>query len=140
LNKFVKNLSRASYIQIRVSKALVPQFQEEITFGHRRIQDLLRMAQLISSKLALTELEQWIEYGLNGYPDIKSVPDYRKIVSTELQYFNPYRGWCIAAGRYRHRIPILQPVTELGGYAEQEHLAFSPSKNIRVTRGKVGEC
>jgi len=91
------------------------------------------MARLISSKLALTELEEWIEHELNGYPDTKSVPDYRKIVSTELQYFNPYRGWCIAAGHYKHRIPILQTVTELEGYAEQQHLVFSPSKNIPLT-------
>jgi hypothetical protein len=58
-----------------VSNALIPQFQEEITFGQKRIQDLLRTARLISSKLALTELEEWIEHELNGYPDTKSVPE-----------------------------------------------------------------
>jgi hypothetical protein len=57
-----------------VSKALVRQFQEEITFGQKRIQDLLRMAQLISAKLELTDLQRWIEYELDGYPNIKALP------------------------------------------------------------------
>ncbi len=79
-------------------KAFVPQFQEELAFGEKKAEELLRMAQLISSKLGLTDILQWIEYELNGYPNVESVPDYRTAVSTELQYYNPYRGWCNAVG------------------------------------------
>jgi len=115
-----------------VSKALVPQFQEEITFGQKRIQDLLRMAQLISAKLGLTDLQRWIEYELDGYPNIKSAPDYRTVVSTELQYFNPYRGWCAAVGHGTFRFAIIQPVTELEDFAKRDHVEFASTKPVRL--------
>jgi hypothetical protein len=113
-----------------VSKALVPQFQEEITFGQKRIQDLLRMAQLLSGKLGLTDLQRWIEYELNGYPNSESAPDYRTVVSTELQYFNPVQGWCTAVGHRTFRFTIRQPVTELERFAERDHVEFASTKLV----------
>lgn len=115
-----------------VSKALVRQFQEEITFGQKRIQDLLRMAQLISAKLELTDLQRWIEYELDGYPNIKSAPDYRTVVSTELQYFNPYHGWCTAVGHKTFRFAIVQPVTGLEVFAKRDHVEFASTKPVRL--------
>jgi len=45
---------------LQLMKALVPQFQEEITFGQKKTERLLGWAQLISSKLELTDIAQWI--------------------------------------------------------------------------------
>lgn len=115
-----------------MSKALVRQFQEEITFGQKRIQDLLRMAQLISAKLQSTDLQRWIEYELDGYPNIKSAPDYRTVVSTELQYFNPYHGWCTAVGHKTFRFAIVQPVTGLEVFAKRDHVEFASTKPVRL--------
>jgi hypothetical protein len=80
----------------------------------------------------LTDLQRWIEYELDGYPNIKSAPDYRTVVSTELQYFNPYRGWCTAVGHGTFRFAIVQPVTELEDFAKRDHVEFASTKPVRL--------
>jgi len=53
----------------------------------------LRKALVISKKLSVTEIEEWIDHELNGYPlDNDCIPDYRE-VSGEIKVFNPYHGW-----------------------------------------------
>lgn len=56
----------------------------EITF-------LLRKALLVSRKLKIKDIQEWIGSELNGY-EYDKVPEYRKITG-EIKAFNPYRGW-----------------------------------------------
>ncbi|WP_117144351.1 hypothetical protein [Pseudomonas coronafaciens] len=55
------------------------------------ITDLLRKALLVSRKLKITDIEEWLSDELNGYQG-KQVPSYRT-VRGELKGFNPYHGW-----------------------------------------------
>ncbi|EPY5418357.1 abortive phage resistance protein [Klebsiella aerogenes] len=53
---------------------------------------VLMKAKMIAVKLDLTDLVEWIELELNGYPNIASVPEYRS-GQGQLKAFNPFRGW-----------------------------------------------
>jgi hypothetical protein len=55
------------------------------------VDDLLRKAFVVSRKLGLTEMQEWIESELRGYSTVE-VPDYRKIYG-ELKFWNPFNGW-----------------------------------------------
>jgi AbiTii len=72
--------------------SLVANFQKDVLDSSKSVTDILRLAKVISAKLALDDIEEWIGAELNGYPSDESVPDYRHAVGT-LQAFNPVRGW-----------------------------------------------
>lgn len=57
------------------------------------IEDLLSRAKMISAKLGLKDMSDWIDYELNSYPDFASLPDYRIITDIPIRAFNPYHGW-----------------------------------------------
>jgi len=40
---------------------------------------LLRMCKLLAARLGNEQFAQWVEHELNGYPDIQSLPEYRKV-------------------------------------------------------------
>jgi hypothetical protein len=54
--------------------------------------DLLRKALVVARKLKVTDLVEWLTDELNGYPEGKEVPEYRKLRG-ELKVHNPYHGW-----------------------------------------------
>lgn len=72
--------------------SIVLELQKEIISSNCDVVNVLRKAHLIASKLKLTDFDQWIQYELNGYPDLESCPEYRKIHGS-LKGFNPYNGW-----------------------------------------------
>lgn len=54
---------------------------------------LLRKALAVSTKLNITEIEEWLLHEVGGYPiDVENVPEYRE-VQGEIKVLNPYRGW-----------------------------------------------
>ncbi|GKW36722.1 MULTISPECIES: AbiTii domain-containing protein [Pectobacterium] len=57
------------------------------------IEDLLSRAKMISVKLGLTDISEWLQYELNGYPNYDLLPDYRILTETPIRAFNPYVGW-----------------------------------------------
>lgn len=72
---------------------LIIELQSDALNSDVRVSDLLRKALVISKKLSVTEIEEWIDHELNGYPlDDESVPSYREIQG-EIKIFNPYHGW-----------------------------------------------
>ncbi|MGD0238646.1 MAG: hypothetical protein ABSC55_29435 [Syntrophorhabdales bacterium] len=71
---------------------IVIQLQELAVDSRNSISDLLRKALLISTKLDLKDVKQWVLSELNGYKDIKEIPDYRRITG-ELMVYNPYHGY-----------------------------------------------
>lgn len=71
--------------------SLVLDLQRDALDRGIHITDLLRKALLVSRKLKIKDIEDWINNELNGYTK-NSIPDYR-VVYGELKAFNPYRGW-----------------------------------------------
>ncbi len=56
------------------------------------VEDLLRKALAVSVKIGYLEVQEWLNNELNGYSDIKKVPQYRKITGI-MKAFNPMQGW-----------------------------------------------
>lgn len=54
--------------------------------------DVLLKAKVISVKLGLDDISQWLEREISGYATMASVPDYR-VGHGLVKAFNPYRGW-----------------------------------------------
>lgn len=79
------------------------QLQAEAVDDSSSISGLLMKAKLVSSKLGLNDITEWIDLELNGYPSRAETPAYRRF-SCRPQAFNPYVGW----------IPI-----DLGGIPEK---------------------
>ena len=71
---------------------IILELQTELMSSNCDIVNVLRKAHLIASKLKLVDLDNWIQSELNGYPNQKLCPEYRKMKGT-LKAFNPYRGW-----------------------------------------------
>ncbi|MGY2095709.1 AbiTii domain-containing protein [Pseudomonas simiae] len=71
--------------------SLVLELQRDVLDRTIHIPDLLRKALLVSRKLKIKDIEEWLNDELNGY-EARSVPSYR-IVTGELKAFNPYQGW-----------------------------------------------
>ena len=57
-----------------------------------RVSDLLRKALVVSKKLAVEDVDQWIQRELNGYSSNESIPSYRRIRGT-VKVWNPHHGW-----------------------------------------------
>lgn len=72
-------------------ESLVHELQRDALDRSIHITDLLRKALLVSKKLKIKDIEEWINNELNGYPG-GSTPDYRQVYG-ELKALNPYRGW-----------------------------------------------
>ncbi|MBW5416307.1 hypothetical protein [Pseudomonas sp. MAG002Y] len=70
--------------------SLVLELQRDALDKGIHVTNLLRKALLVSRKLKIKDIEEWITSELNGYEDM--LPDYR-VVRGEVKAFNPYRGW-----------------------------------------------
>jgi len=115
-------------------KPLVLQFQEDLAFGDKKVAELLKAAKLISVKLGLESVEDWINRELNGY-DLESekVPPYREIGGGELQFYNPYHGWLPAMGQVVLTMSVSQPVAEIEAYRGDDEFYLVPFRKYRLT-------
>ena len=84
-------------------KPLVRQLQEDLVTGEKRVEELLRLAKLIASKLQLTEIEHWIHCEITGYRDDEKLPEYRMLFARNLEVQHPYHGWIPVSGFQEHR-------------------------------------
>ena len=100
------------------------------------IEDLLSRAKMISVKLGLKYISEWLEYELNGYPDNSLLPDYRILTETPIRAFNPYVGWIpYNLGKVNDQyqdiydslttLNINNPVSMLAEYAKSESTLYS---------------
>lgn len=73
---------------------LVIQLQNDAADLSIPVATLLRKAKIISSKLDLDDLSNWIDKELNGYFDCNTedLPKYR-LIQGEFKAYNPYHGW-----------------------------------------------
>jgi len=99
---------------------LVIELQRDALSPSVHVSDLLRKGLVISMKLNLKELEDWIALELGGYggQDNEKIPNYR-IVKGEVHAFNPFRGWIpvvfanVQAAKFFSTFLMPQPITEI---------------------------
>ena len=72
--------------------SLVLELQRDIIENKMSTQDILRKAYLISKKLNVDNISEWLNFEMNGYSDKDSLPKYRKSSGT-VQALDPYHGW-----------------------------------------------
>ena len=72
--------------------SLVLELQKDALDKNTRVSDLLRKAFVISKKLSIIKIEEWLENELNGYPSNSNIPDYRTVYG-QIKVWNPYQGW-----------------------------------------------
>jgi hypothetical protein len=111
--------------------SLVTDFQRDIQNPQKSVTEILRTAKLISAKLDLRDIEDWIGHELNGYPDGVAVPEYRRARGA-LQVHNPYRGWLLVAGG-SSAMGFSNPISSIDDFARQKTIAFQPETNIPVS-------
>ncbi|MDC9596864.1 AbiTii domain-containing protein [Xenorhabdus anantnagensis] len=71
----------------------VLKLQDMASSSSTDIEELLSRAKMISVKLGLQDISEWIEHELNGYPSIDVLPSYRILKRAPIKAFNPYFGW-----------------------------------------------
>ena len=97
--------------------SLVLDLQSAAMDSNKRVDELLRLALVVSTKLGLDELRIWCENELKGYGKT-GVPRYR-VVRGELKARNPYHGWVpviVSDSALMKRLterPVGQSVSEL---------------------------
>lgn len=72
-------------------ESLVIELQKDAINENVRTSNLLRKAMVVSSKLGISEIENWIKDETYGYPNQNNVPKYRELKG-EIKIKNPYHG------------------------------------------------
>lgn len=71
---------------------LVLELQQDALNKDVNVSDLLRKALVVSKKLGVTQIEEWLNKELNGYGMKDDIPQYREIRGA-IKVWNPYHGW-----------------------------------------------
>src|ERR1700730_16075077 len=114
-------------------KPLVIRFQEDLTTGTKKITEQLRTAKLISAKLELAVVQDWIGHELDGYPNLAKLPKYRFISGGQLQFCNPAHGWIPAMAPSLSNIPVYRSIVVLEAHNKGDRLYCMPAKKIPLT-------
>lgn len=72
--------------------SIVLELQKELYNDKISAEEALRKAYVISKKLSIDNMSEWINNELNGYQEKSKTPRYRNIDGT-IEAFNPYHGW-----------------------------------------------
>ncbi|HHL7722641.1 TPA: abortive phage resistance protein [Escherichia coli] len=112
----------------------VPWLQMTNMISYQGLVRTFPKAKMISVKLGLQDISEWLEHELNGYPRLDQVPDYRIITNAPVKAFNPYVGWIpYQLGNVEDKelykslttIRISNPVSMLIEYAKKEDTLYS---------------
>ncbi len=106
---------------------IVIQLQELASSGNENATNLLRKALIVSTKLHLADMKEWISRELNGYTNHENLPLYR-IVYGELKAENPYRGL----------IPLVNENPELHNVMSKVNICESIPSLIQMLESKEG--
>ena len=71
---------------------LVLELQQDALNKDVHVSELLRKALVVSKKLGVTQIEEWLNKELNGYGMQDTIPQYREIRGA-IKVWNPYHGW-----------------------------------------------
>jgi hypothetical protein len=106
--------------------SLVHDLQNDIRRSGKSVTEILRTAKLISAKLGLREISEWIDAELNGYI-ADNAPEYRTIRGGSLYVFKPNQGWQFAGdvGNWARRTG--QSISELEEMATGETVSSVPN-------------
>ena len=63
---------------------LLDEIRSDLVNESASVANTLRKAKILASEIGLPEFREWVEFELNGYPDQKSVPEYRQFQATNL--------------------------------------------------------
>lgn len=127
----------------------VLKLQEMASSKSTDIEELLSRAKMISVKLSLNDISEWLEHELNGYPDSTALPDYRILKDNPIRAFNPYVGWIPLqvdniedAEIYGHltTVHLNNPVSMLVEYALSDGTLYSelPSPHTKFLQDATG--
>ena len=72
--------------------SIVLQLQADCLDNNVAVSALLRKSLVVSTKLKITDFREWCQLEINGYTDLITTPEYRKIHG-EIKAHNPYYGW-----------------------------------------------
>jgi hypothetical protein len=111
--------------------SFVVNFQKDVLDPTKSVTDILRTAKVISAKLGLNDIEEWIGAELNGYASGESTPDYRHAVGT-LQAFNPYNGWITVKGG-SIEMPFGHSISQIEEFSKQERMDFAPQTDMPLS-------
>jgi len=108
--------------------SIVIELQNEALNKNVSVSDLLRKAYVVARKLGIPEFEKWTLNELNGYNDVKDIPEYRQIKGI-VKAWNPFHGWQPVIF-HDHKIEEALSKRPCGqAIAEIESLLSSKSKN-----------
>ncbi|EIX9581363.1 abortive phage resistance protein [Klebsiella pneumoniae] len=110
--------------------------QEMASSSSVDIETLLSRAKMISVKLGLQDISDWLDYEMKGYPSHDLLPEYRIILDAPVMAFNPYSGWvpyqiANTTGKYQEvydsltTININNPISMLVEHAKSESVLHS---------------
>jgi hypothetical protein len=71
---------------------LVLELQSDALNSNIPVSELLRKALVVSKKLGVSNIEEWLNNELNGYGPDSDIPPYRE-VRGQVKVWNPYQGW-----------------------------------------------
>lgn len=97
---------------------LIEEIQRDAMNERQKVSSTLRKVRSAASKLNLSNLGQWVEHELNGYPSVSDLPAYR-LIRGRPHALNPYRGWIpihVKSDRDQELIsscPLLEPIVAL---------------------------
>jgi hypothetical protein len=72
--------------------SLVDQLQSAALDRNVPVEDLLRRAKVVATKLESHQFLSWIDREMKGYGPDDPVPEYREL-SGIVEAWNPYHGW-----------------------------------------------
>lgn len=101
--------------------SLVLELQKEALDPNVRVSDLLRKALVVSKKLGVTEIEEWIRQELNGYEPGHSIPEYRTSYGNVV-VDDPYRGMIPVRFTHHEHEARLSKMPFICSAAQLEHL------------------
>ncbi|OAH95425.1 abortive phage resistance protein [Proteus mirabilis] len=76
-----------------MSNSPVLKLQDMAGSSSTDITELLSKAKMISVKLGISDITEWIDHELNGYPSRNLLPKYRVLRDLPIEAYNPYIGW-----------------------------------------------
>ena len=117
----------------RCMSSAIHNLQVAIVEGKQSLTQLLRQAKLISSKLNLDDVGQWVDLELNGYPAGTETPSYRDFVTNSLQYNNPYQSGWQFAGNLNINLKARQSISEIENFAKGNGVAMPNPKPLPLT-------
>jgi hypothetical protein len=112
--------------------SLVRDLQRDILNSSKSTTEILRTAKLISAKLNLDDISDFIDAELSGYKTEKlPVPEYRYTKGGTLHVHNPVRGWQMA-GNVHESYALAFPISELEILSKDKQCHFTPPRHIPV--------